>query len=204
MTTATVLFCDLVGSTAQRTALGDDAADRLAASLDVILREAVGRNHGSVVKSTGDGLMAMFDATSDALSAAVGASRRRISTTVTADVERLVLRIGISAGDVHFVAHDCHGTPVVEAARLESAADPGAIYVSGLVRALAGSRGGHRFERWACWSSRVSEPVEVFRAEWEPLDDAAAATDTDADTDSGGAHPASAPLRGGAGVRRAW
>jgi len=34
MSTATVLFCDLVGSTAQRTALGDDAADRLALSLD--------------------------------------------------------------------------------------------------------------------------------------------------------------------------
>ena len=71
VTTATVLFCDLVGSTAQRTSLGDDAADRLALTLDGLLRGAVATWRGSVVKSTGDGLMAVFDAASDALSAAI-------------------------------------------------------------------------------------------------------------------------------------
>lgn len=51
VTTATVLFCDLVGSTAQRTALGDDAADRLALVLDRLLRGAVTAWHGRVVKA---------------------------------------------------------------------------------------------------------------------------------------------------------
>ena len=41
LTTATVLVCDLVGSTAQRTTLGDDAADRLAVLLDRLFRESV-------------------------------------------------------------------------------------------------------------------------------------------------------------------
>ena len=50
VTTATVLFCDLVGSTAQRTTLGDDAADRLATALDTMLRDEVARHRGSVVK----------------------------------------------------------------------------------------------------------------------------------------------------------
>ena len=187
VTTATVLFCDLVGSTAQRTTLGDDAADRLALSLDVILREAVSRHRGSVVKSTGDGLMAVFDATSDAVSAAVAVHQAtELHNRHAPDIEHLVLRVGVSAGDVHYVAHDCHGTPVVEAARLESAADPGAIFVSGLARALAGSRGGHRFARVGTLELKgLPEPVEVFRAEWEPLDEASAANDEQPTTYTG-------------------
>jgi class 3 adenylate cyclase/tetratricopeptide (TPR) repeat protein len=175
VTTATVLFCDLVGSTAQRTALGDDAADRLAALLDSMLRDAVDRHRGSVVKSTGDGLMAVFDATSDAVSAAVEAHQVTDLHNRQAEVlEHLVLRIGISAGDVHFVAHDCHGTPVVEAARLESAAEPGTILVSSLAQALAGSRGGHRFDPVGMLELKGLEPVAAFRAHWEPLDVGAA------------------------------
>ena len=45
--TATVLAFDLVASTAQRTTLGDHAgADRVAVSLDHILRESVARHRG--------------------------------------------------------------------------------------------------------------------------------------------------------------
>ena len=144
ITTATVVFCDLVGSTAQRTLLGDDAADRLAVALDNVLRGVVAAWRGQVVKSTGDGLMAVFGAASDALSAAVAIQQQTESRNRGAPWgEQLVLRIGLSAGDVQYVANDCHGTPVVEAARLEGAAESGTIYVSELVRLLAGTRGGH-------------------------------------------------------------
>ncbi len=156
ITTATVLFCDLVGSTAQRTSLGDDAADQLAVALDRVLRGAVAAWRGQVVKSTGDGVMAVFDAASDALSAAVAIHQQTESRNrVSGPSEQLVLRIGLSAGDVQYVANDCHGTPVVEAARLEAAAETGSIYVSELVRLLAGTRGGHQFEASARWSSRA-------------------------------------------------
>ena len=168
VTTATVLFCDLVGSTAQRAALGDDAADHLTAALDRMLRDAVGHHHGSVIKGTGDGVMAVFDATSDALNAAVAANQaaERHNREAT-DLERLVLRAGVSTGDVHFVARDCYGTAVVEAARLEAAAEPGTILVSGLARAVVGSRGGHNFERVGLFELKgLPEPVEAFRALW--------------------------------------
>jgi class 3 adenylate cyclase/energy-coupling factor transporter ATP-binding protein EcfA2 len=170
VTTATVLFCDLVGSTAQRTALGDDAADRLTAALDRMLRDAVGDHHGSVIKGTGDGIMAVFAATNDALSAAEAAHQaaERHNREAT-DLEQLVLRAGVSAGDVHFVAGDCYGTAVVEAARLEAAAEPGTILVSGLARAVVGSRGGHSFERVGMLELKgLPEPVEAFRAHWAP------------------------------------
>ena len=170
LTTATVFVCDLVSSTAQRTTLGDDAADRLAVWLDEILRDCVARHHGDVVKSTGDGLMAVFDSATDALSTAVAAHRATESRNRNVpEIERLVLRVGVSAGDVHFVAHDCHGTPTVEAARLESVAEPGSIFVSSLVRSLVGSRGSHTFERVGFLELKgLPEPLETFRVTWAP------------------------------------
>jgi class 3 adenylate cyclase len=168
VTTATVFFCDLVGSTAQRTALGDDAADHLTAALDGMLRDAVDRHHGSVVKGTGDGLMAVFEAASDALDAAEAVHQAAERHNRSApDLERLVLRVGLSTGDVRFVANDCHGTAVVEAARLEAVAEPATIYVSGHTRALVGSRGGHQFERVGALDLKgLPEPLEAFRAVW--------------------------------------
>ncbi len=103
--TVTVLVCDLVSSTAQRTSLGDDLADGLAVTLDYYLRQSVLEHRGHVLKSTGDGLLATFDAASDALAAAVVAQQRieRRNRNLPA-LEHLVIRAGVSAGDVQFIA----------------------------------------------------------------------------------------------------
>ena len=164
MTTATVLLCDLVDSTAKRTAVGDDVADRLIQSIDTMLREVVSSYRGEVIKGTGDGLMAVFDAASEALSAAVAAHQALDRHNRGAPrLQRHVLRIGISVGDVLYMADDCHGTPVIEAARLENAAEPGSIYVSNLVRLLAGSRGAHVFEPVGPLVLKgLPEPIETF------------------------------------------
>ena len=172
--TVTVLVCDLVSSTTQRTSLGDDLADGLAATLDYYLRQSVLEHRGNVLKSTGDGLIATFDAASDALAAAVRAHQRieRRNRSHPA-LEWLVMRVGLSAGDVQFIAHDLHGTPVVEAARLEAAAEPGSILASALVRSLAGSRGSHHFEPVGTLMLKgLPQPVEAFRVVWEPLPEA--------------------------------
>jgi hypothetical protein len=163
----------LVSSSAQRTTLGDDAADRLVLLLDVMMREVVSQHGGSVVKGTGDGLMAVFDAASDGLNAAVAAHQvtERHNRHVE-EQERVALRVGVSAGDVNFVAEDCFGTPVVEAARLQAAAEPGTIFVSGLARTLAGSRGGHRFDPVGALQLKgLTGAVDVYRAHWEPLNE---------------------------------
>jgi class 3 adenylate cyclase len=171
--TATVLVCDLADSTAQRSALGDDAADRLAVVLDRVLRGAVARHRGSVVKSTGDGVMAVFDSATDGLRAAVTIQQESERwNRGSPERERLMLRIGASAGDVHFVAHDCHGIPVVEAARLEGAAEPGSILVTALVRLLVGNRGDNQFEPVGTLDLKgLPEPIEAFRVSWEPFTD---------------------------------
>jgi DNA-binding SARP family transcriptional activator len=54
--TATFLFCDLVGSTALLTRLGDDAGDEVRRDCYAVFREALAAHGGREVKSTGDGV----------------------------------------------------------------------------------------------------------------------------------------------------
>ena len=133
--TATIVFTDMVGSTALRSRLGEQAADDLRREHDAMLGAVVDAHRGRVVKGAGDGIVASFDAASDAVAATVV-----MQQTVHALARRtrlgLSLRVGISAGDVSWEDGDCFGLPVVEAARLESVADPGQILCAEIVHHL--------------------------------------------------------------------
>ena len=144
-TTATILFTDLVGSTALLTRLGEDAFHSVRAEHDQLLRDAIERADGTVVKHGGDGLMASFPSASDAVAAACTV-QQAIARRNARAAEPLGVRIGISTGDVRMEDGDYFGTPVVEAARLCNDADGGEILVAEVVRILAGTHGGHRFE----------------------------------------------------------
>jgi class 3 adenylate cyclase len=137
--TATVLFTDLVGSTALRSRLGEVAADEFRRRHDSALGSVVVDRGGVVVKSIGDGIMATFGSAADAIEAGVAAQQAVSRLAVDLGVE-VRIRVGISAGDVSWEDGDCFGLPVVEAARLESAAEPGQILCSAIVQALAGGR----------------------------------------------------------------
>jgi class 3 adenylate cyclase len=97
--TATILFTDLVGSTAQRTQLGEEAAEALRRGHDRLLAEAVAAHHGTVAKSTGDGIMATFAGAADAVGAA-GAIQQAVEGRNRRVPMPLAVRIGISLGDV--------------------------------------------------------------------------------------------------------
>ena len=140
--TVSVLFCDAVGSTALQSAIGDDAADYIRRKLFGVLRSAVESSKGQVVKTLGDGVMAVFpESAVDALNSAIEMTR------VAPDVaDGLAVRVGVSHGEVTSEEDDWFGTPVVEAARLESAAEPGTVLAAQVVRTIVGSRGGFVFD----------------------------------------------------------
>ena len=73
---ATVLFTDIVGSTDRAAELGDSGWRALLERHDVLVREQVERYRGRFVKSLGDGMLAMFDGPSRAISSALAHSRR--------------------------------------------------------------------------------------------------------------------------------
>lgn len=137
--TRTVLFTDVVDSTALRSTLGDTEADDLDASLRRLYDQAVASHGGTIVKSLGDGIMATFEGAAHGIAAAIELQVRiRDRNTRHPAVG---IRVGVSTGDVSTSGDGDHsGTPVVEAARLCAAAEPGQILISDVVRVLAGSR----------------------------------------------------------------
>jgi class 3 adenylate cyclase len=137
--TMTVLFTDLVGSTAMRSTLGDDRADLVQREHDDLLARIIDDHRGTVVKGLGDGIMAVFQAPSEGVAAAVAIQQAITRRNRRADVE-LALRMGLSVGEVRVEGDDVFGTPVVEASRLQAKAADDQILASVYVKALAGSR----------------------------------------------------------------
>jgi class 3 adenylate cyclase len=169
--TATILFTDLVGSTELRSRLGDGAADELRRAHDQLLGAAVDEHGGTVVKGLGDGILAAFGAAADAIGAATAIQRAidRANRRVD-DARRLAVRVGLSAGDVSWEDGDCHGTPVVTAARLCDRAVGGQILVDDLVRGLARGRTEHSFRLVGELELKgLSEPVTAYEVPWEPV-----------------------------------
>jgi class 3 adenylate cyclase/pimeloyl-ACP methyl ester carboxylesterase len=143
----TVIFTDIVASTSRSAAAGDGTWRRLLDSHDRIAWDAVDRHHGTIVKSTGDGLLARFDAPSDALDFCRD-FRRAVAEL------GIEIRCGLHTGEVELRENgDLAGTAVNLAARVEQAADDGAILVSSTVRDLVlggqarfSDRGEHRLK----------------------------------------------------------
>ena len=168
--TASVLFSDVVGSTEQRSRLGDDAADALWHELDARLAEVVGRHHGRVVKSLGDGVLAVFESAADAVVAAVSIQQEAAPRSRAALGSKIELRVGIASGDVAFNSGDVFGSPVVEASRLCGAAQPSQILVADVVRSLSRGRGSQVFEAVGNLTLKgLPEPVAACEVIWQPL-----------------------------------
>src|SRR5689334_6944577 len=108
--TAIVMFTDLVGSTQLRVRVGEEVADELRRTHDRILGEVVEANGGTVVKGTGDGIMAVFGSASGAVAAATASQRAILDHNQSAtSVAPLAIRVGLSAGDVSRDSDDYFG-----------------------------------------------------------------------------------------------
>ncbi|MGH7893718.1 MAG: ATP-binding protein [Candidatus Binatia bacterium] len=168
--TATILFTDLVDSTAQRTRLGEERAEALRRTHDRLLADAIAAHRGTVAKHVGDGIMATFPGAADAVAAAVAIQQAIEGHNRRATPEPLAVRVGVSLGDITWENGDCYGTPVIEAARLCAAAEGGQILVAELVRLTARGRGGHTFAPVGQLALKgLAEPVAACAVGWEPL-----------------------------------
>lgn len=140
-----------------------------------VLRQAVARSGGTEVKTIGDALMVSYPAAADAVAGAVAMQQGVARHNRRCVGPRLEMRIGISAGDATFEDGDWFGTPVVEAARLCSAAEGGQILAADIVRALAGTRVDHPLEAVPPIVAKgLTEPVTACQVVWTPEDDDAA------------------------------
>lgn len=96
--------------------------------------ELIGRHHGRLINTWGDGLVAEFGSPVEAVFCAVE-TQRRLATRNAEEplMPPMQFRIGINLGDVIIEGSDIYGEGVNIAARLESLAEPGGICISGAV-----------------------------------------------------------------------
>jgi class 3 adenylate cyclase len=142
----TVLFTDIVDSTATADRVGDRTWRELLDRHDTIVRSEINRFRGVEVNTTGDGVLAAFDGPARAVHCAV-AVRNRV------EAEGLSIRAGVHTGECIERGDDLAGIAVHIAARVMAAARPDEVLVSRTVTDLvAGSglsfvdRGAHQLK----------------------------------------------------------
>jgi class 3 adenylate cyclase len=130
----TILFSDLSGSTALYESIGDSRAFSLVRDHFEFLSKHIERNHGVIVKTIGDAVMAAFADPKAALVAAIAIQDDVGTFNSRVEQAAIELKIGLHRGQCIAVTTngflDYFGTTVNMAARLQSQAGGGEIVVS--------------------------------------------------------------------------
>lgn len=135
---ATFLFTDIEGSTR----LWEEDAARMHAALaahDALVERCVTMHDGVIVKSTGDGVHAIFDDPLGGVQAALDLQLALLDPQATADVA-LRVRCGLHAGLNTRRGNDFYGAAVNRAARIMSVAHGGQVLLSAAVTELVRKR----------------------------------------------------------------
>ncbi len=162
----TIMFTDLVGSTAMAQALGDARAIAVLGVHDQVVRRAIAENRGREVKHTGDGIMASFASAERGVKAAIDImqdieARRDADPTL-----QLQIRVGLNAGEPLSARGDLYGLAVSLAARLCDAAEPSTILVSDAVRMLCLGKEMEFIDRGTRELKGIQHPVTVCEVTW--------------------------------------
>ena len=161
-----IVFTDVCGSVAQTHELGDDAHVELLREHDQIVREELAVHDGREVKHTGDGIMAAFTSVVAAVNFAT-VVQRRIDARNAGATNTFEVSVGISAGEpVTGDNDDLFGAAVQLAARLCSAAEPGDIAVSVVVRELCVGKAIQLEDRGELTLKGFPEPTRAYAVMW--------------------------------------
>ncbi|HUG31259.1 MAG TPA: adenylate/guanylate cyclase domain-containing protein [Acidimicrobiia bacterium] len=131
--TVTLMFTDIEDSTTLATSIGDEEWARVIHWHDQTIQNIVEGGGGTLVKTLGDGAMAVFESLRAAARSAFQIQR---AFAERQEGPAMRVRIGLHVGDVMLTNHDYLGKTVNKAARITAAAQGGQIRVSSSVRAL--------------------------------------------------------------------
>src|SRR5258705_3060516 len=137
-----------------------------------LIEPSIVEHHGKLVKTTGDGFLAIFDSPVEAVRCGIVIQQNMVGRNASLPKHHWIeYRIGVNLGDVIIEADDIYGDGVNIATRLEGIADPGEVYISGGIyeqikhKLVCGyeSLGDRKVKN-------ITDPVRVYRV----LPDAAA------------------------------
>ena len=125
----TILFTDIVDSTAALLRMGDRAWREQLVIHNARLREHLNAYRGREIKTTGDGVLAVFDRPARAVRCAE-------AMATTARTMGLPIRVGVHTGEVELVGDDARGLAVHTAARVMALGGADDVMVSATTRDL--------------------------------------------------------------------
>ena len=160
---ATVLFTDIVGSTAHAAAIGDrEWRDRLREHHGIVRRELT-RFRGKEFDTAGDGFFASFDGPARAI---------RCANAIVARVSELGLdvRAGLHTGECEPVEGKLAGIAVHIGARVAAHARAGEVLVSSTVKDLVAGSDLHFVDRGATELKGIPGVWRLFAVEQTPAD----------------------------------
>src|SRR5580704_1242610 len=97
-----------------------------------LIGPTITEHHGRLVKTTGDGFIAIFDSPVEAVRCSIVIQQNLVGRNASLPTHyRIEYRIGVNLGDVIIETDDVYGDGVNVASRLEGIADPGQVYISG-------------------------------------------------------------------------
>lgn len=99
-----------------------------------LIQPSIVEHHGALVKTTGDGFIAIFDSPVEAVRCSIVIQQNLVGRNASLPKQsRIEYRIGVNLGDVIVEPDDVYGDGVNIATRIEGIAEPGQVYISGAI-----------------------------------------------------------------------
>ena len=150
---ATVLFTDIADSTRRAAETGDKAWRKLLDNHDELASQMVLKHRGTLVKSTGDGILATFDGPARAVRCALALA------TAVGQIG-LAIRAGLHTGEIEIRGRDIGGIAVHAASRVMTQSLPNEVLVSRVVTDLVAGAG-------LTFAERGSHELKGLPGRWE-------------------------------------
>lgn len=166
---STVVFADLFGSTGVFESLGNIKATEAVTQATNWIAEKITAHGGRVVKLLGDGVLAIFHESANAITTVIDIqSSYQLRLAQLPPTLYMPLRIGIVRGEVELVDDDCYGDAVNMAARLSELTGPHQIWVNASAKENCQTLTDIRFRFLGPIVIRGrSEPCTVYQVEWQ-------------------------------------
>src|SRR5271167_1294300 len=132
---AAILAADVAGYSRLMAVDEEGTLAALKACRRELIDPKMAEHRGRIVKTTGDGALVEFASAVDAVRCAMEIQRAMAERNAALPEDRRIeFRVGINVGDIITDKGDIYGDGVNVAARLEGAAEPGGICISGTVQ----------------------------------------------------------------------
>jgi class 3 adenylate cyclase/pimeloyl-ACP methyl ester carboxylesterase len=165
---ATVLAADMAGYSRLMETDEIGILDRQRLHRREVIDPTIEKFHGKIVKTTGDGMLILFDTAQEAVQCGVEIQTEMAARESHVPIkERIRYRVGINIGDIIFDDSDIHGDGVNIAARLEALAEPGGICIADGVHQVSRNQVDAAFRDFGIQKVKnISRPIHVWR--WSP------------------------------------